>query len=147
MVTSRPLDMIRVNQSPTLLVFRNSFDPNTMPHRILRVVTLPLVYRFSFSTTFSASPIPASNAPASLRIPVSTRPPNTPHHRQEEFELLHEKFEVIPNDLPTTVGTPSSTKATPEATPLDEKTSDTVTQANNSNHLPTTPPLIHNSDN
>lgn len=143
MVSSRPLDTIRVNQSPTLLVFRNTFDSMATPHRILKVVTFPLVYRFSFSTSLSAPPIPAPNAPDSLRIPVSTRPPNTPHHRGVESEPLNGENEQIPSELTTTVEPPSTL-----ATALDENNSATTTQENNDNdNLTASPPLIHNSEN
>lgn len=141
MVSSRPLDMIRINQSPTLLVFRNSFDQITVPRRVLKVFTIPLVYRFSFSTSLSALPIPsASSAPDLPRIPVSTRPPNTPHHRRVESELLDGEIEKIPSNPSTTAESPST-----EATPLDDKNHDTVIPENNT---PTSiPPLIHQSGN
>lgn len=76
------------------------------------------------------------------RIPVSTRPPGTPHHRQVDSEILDGEIEAAPRET----AQPSST----EATTSDENNFNNV----NHEHIvpPTNPPhtnappsLIHHS--
>lgn len=78
-------------------------------------------------------PAPTPDPIPLVRIPVSTRPPGTPHHRQANPE----KDEEILNE---TVEPPST-----EANLLDEKNPNNEIQENTDQ--PTPPSLIHNSGN
>lgn len=139
MVSARPLDLVRINQTPIQLVFKNPFDQFTVPNRILKVVAVPFSYPLSFSTALLTSQIPAPCLPPAARIPVSTRPPNTPHHRRVEFELLNDEVKKIPCNISKTVE-PSST----ETPSFDIRDSGISVQENDPS---TIPPLIHNSEN
>lgn len=134
MVSARPLDVIRINQSndrrPIQLVFRNTFDQTTVSRPIWKVITVLIPTRHSLSTVLSPLPIAVSRLPPISRIPVTTRPPNTPHHREVPFE--QQESLIAMEQLFTT-----------EASPLNETISEIVDLENN----PTTAPLlIHHSD-
>lgn len=122
-MSARPLDIVRINQSPIQLVCRNPF--NQFSSRILRVVTYP----FSFSATWPTPSIPVQvGVPLAIRIPVSTRRPNTPHHRHIESVLSDEE--------------PSTAKVEQK---VDENNHEIDAQENDM--ASTAPPLIHGSEN
>lgn len=90
------------------------------------------------SPEVSNLPAPTPDPTALSRIPVSTRPPNTPHHRRVDSETLNGGIEEIPSGTVE----PTSTKPTP----LDEKNSNNVL-IQEDNNPPTAPSLIHHSGN